>query len=163
MAGIWMLLESEFLAIVLVLVYVGAVMVLFLFVVMMLDIEIVKSEKDPFVKYWPIGVITACVTIVLLFMAVGKSHFGIAEVPMPLAKASDYSNVKVLGNVLYTDFLLPFEIAGVILLVAMIAAIALTFRGPRDTKTQKPALQTLVRKSDRLRIVKMQSERGENA
>jgi NADH-quinone oxidoreductase subunit J len=162
MAGIWMLLESEFLAIVLVLVYVGAVMVLFLFVVMMLDIEVVKKEKDSFVKYWPIGVITACVTIVLLFMAVGKKHFGIAEVPMPLAKAIDYSNVKVLGNLLYTDFLLPFEIAGVILLVAMIAAIALTFRGPRDTKTQKPAQQTLVRKSDRLRIVKMQSEGREN-
>lgn len=162
MAGIWMLLESEFLAIVLVLVYVGAVMVLFLFVVMMLDIEAPKITES-FVKHWPIGVLVSGVLLGLMFFAVGQRHFGIQEVAIPLAKASDYSSVKTLGNLLYSDYLLPFEIAGIILLVAMIAAIGLTFRGPRDTKTQKPNLQTLVSKASRLKIVKMQSEKGDQA
>jgi NADH-quinone oxidoreductase subunit J len=162
MAGIWMLLESEFLAIVLVVVYVGAVMVLFLFVVMMLDMEIPKL-KEPFVRHWPIGVFVASVMLALLVMTVGKGHFGLQEVAAPLAKAKDYSNVKALGTVLYTDYLLPFELAGVILLVAMIAAIGLAFRGPRDTKTQKADQQVRVRKADRLRIIKMPSEKGEQA
>jgi NADH-quinone oxidoreductase subunit J len=159
-AGIWMLLESEFLAIVLVLVYVGAVMVLFLFVVMMLDIEAPKMT-DSFVKHWPIGLLVSGLLLGLMFVAVGQRHFGLDEVAMPIPKPSDYSNVKSLGNLLYTDYLLPFEIAGVILLVAMIAAIGLTFRGPRETKTQKPNMQILANKASRLRIVKMQSEKGD--
>jgi NADH-quinone oxidoreductase subunit J len=156
-AGIWMLLESEFLSIVLVLVYVGAVMVLFLFVVMMLDIE-VDDLKKPFVKHWPIGLVIAAIMIGLMLMIVGKQHFGIDQVPIPEALPKDYSHVKALAMVLYSDFLLPFEIAGVILLVAMIAAIGLTFRGPRDSKTQNISLQTQVTKQQRLTIVKMASE-----
>jgi NADH-quinone oxidoreductase subunit J len=162
MAGIWMLLESEFLAIALVLVYVGAVMVLFLFVVMMLDIEAPKL-KDPFVKHWPIGVFVSLLLLGLIIVMVGKQHFGLEIVSFPSAKPVDYSNVKALGNLLYTDYLLPFEIAGVVLLVAMIAAIGLTFRGPRESKTQKPAKQIQVSKSDRLRIVKMQAQKGSEA
>lgn len=157
MAGLWMLLESEFLAIVLVLVYVGAVMVLFLFVVMMLDIE-APALQGPLVRHWPIGVLVAGLMLAFLIFAVGKSHFGLEEAPLPLPKASDYSHVKALGTLLYTDYLLPFEIAGVILLVAMIAAIGLTFRGPRSVRTQKPGKQAMVRKQDRLSIVKMQPE-----
>lgn len=157
MAGVWMLLESEFLAIVLVLVYVGAVMVLFLFVVMMLDME-APLIRESLVKHWPIGVIAASVTIALLIMSLGKQYFGLEEA-LPTALPSDYSHVKALATMLYSDYLLPFEIAGLILLVAMIAAIGLTYRGPRDTKTQKPGLQAQVRKSDRLRIVKMASSR----
>ncbi len=155
MAGVWMLLESEFLAIVLVLVYVGAVMVLFLFVVMMLDME-APLIKESLVKHWPIGVVAASVTIALLIMFLGRQHFGLEEI-VPVARAGDYSHVKALATLLYTDYLLPFEIAGILLLVAMIAAIGLTFRGTRDVKTQKPSLQTQVTKSDRLKIVKMAS------
>lgn len=160
MAGIWMLLESEFLAIVLVLVYVGAVMVLFLFVVMMLDIE-APQMKGTFIKYWPLGILTAGVMLTLLLIAVGKDHFGIAFIAEPIAKPADYSSIKALGSLLYSDFLLPFEIAGLILLIAMIAAIGLTFRGPRETKGQKVALQLQAQKKDRLRIVKMLPEKGE--
>ncbi len=156
-AGLWMLLGSEFLSIVLVLVYVGAVMVLFLFVVMMLDIE-VDDLKKPFVKHWPIGLVIAAIMVGLMLMIVGKQHFGIDQVPIPEALPKDYSHVKALAMVLYSDYLLPFEIAGVILLVAMIAAIGLTFRGPRDSKTQQVSLQTQVTKQQRLTIVKMASE-----
>lgn len=154
MAGIWMLLESEFLAIVLVLVYVGAVMVLFLFVVMMLDME-APILKESLVKHWPLGAVVASITIALLIMAFNKQTFGLEQTTAVVARASDYSHVKALGTLLYSDFLLPFEIAGIILLVAMVAAIGLTFRGPRDTKTQKPAQQTQVSKAQRLRIIKM--------
>ncbi|MBS0288041.1 MAG: NADH-quinone oxidoreductase subunit J [Proteobacteria bacterium] len=154
MAGIWMLLESEFLAIVLVLVYVGAVMVLFLFVVMMLDME-APLMRESLVKHWPIGAVVASITIALLIMSLNKQQFGLEEATAYVPHASDYSHVKALGTLLYTDYLLPFEIAGILLLVAMVAAIGLTFRGPRDTKTQKPSLQTQVRKENRLRIVKM--------
>lgn len=156
-AGLWMLVESEFLSIVLVLVYVGAVMVLFLFVVMMLDIE-ADDLKKPFVKHWPIGLVIAAIMVGLMLMIVGKPHFGIEQYPIPEALAKDYSHVKALAMALYSDYLLPFEIAGVILLVAMIAAIGLTFRGPRDSKTQNVSLQTQVTKQQRLTIVKMASE-----
>lgn len=157
MAGLWMLLESEFLAIVLVLVYVGAVMVLFLFVVMMLDIEAPKLQ-GPFVRHWPVGLLVSGILLTLLVYIVGKNHFGLEMVSIPSPKPSDYSHVKVLGTLLYSDYLLPFEIAGVILLVAMIAAIGLTFRGPRNTKTQKPGMQALVKKAQRLSILKMATE-----
>lgn len=162
MAGLWMLLQSEFLAIVLVLVYVGAVMVLFLFVVMMLDVE-APQLQGPFVFYWPLGLVVAGFMMGLMIMAVGKHHFGLDIIPMPAALPSDYSSIKVLGRMLYSDFLLPFEIAGVLLLVAMIAAIGLTFRGARGTKSQKPGKQVLATKADRLRIVSMPSETGDQA
>lgn len=157
MSGLWMLLESEFLSIVLVLVYVGAVMVLFLFVVMMLDIE-VDDLKKPFVKHWPIGLLIAAIMVSLMVMIVGKQHFGLDQVPAPAPLPKDFSQVKALATLLYSNYLLPFEIAGVILLVAMIAAIGLTFRGPRDSKTQKVFQQTQVQKQQRLTIVKMPSE-----
>lgn len=159
-AGLWMLLESEFLSIVLVLVYVGAVMVLFLFVVMMLDIE-VDDLKKPFVKHWPIGLLIAGLMVGLMLMIVGPEHFGLDKVPAPEAFPKDYSHVKVLATLLYSDYLLPFEIAGVILLVAMIAAIGLTFRGTRASKSQIVAVQTQVTKQDRLTIVKMEAVKGE--
>ncbi len=156
-AGIWMLLEAEFLAIVLVLVYVGAVMVLFLFVVMMLDIEAAKL-RGSFIKHWPFGILVAGILFALLLMTVGKNHFGVEWIAIPSPKAVDYSNVKVLGTLLYSEYLLPFEIAGLILLVAMIAAIGLTFRGTRATKSQKSSMQIQVQKKDRLKIVPMLSE-----
>lgn len=159
-AGIWMLLQAEFLSIILVLVYVGAVMVLFLFVVMMLDIEAPKL-KSPFVKSWPLGLAVAAIMLYMMLHVIGKSHFGLEQYAQPAALSADYSQVKVLGNLLYSDYLLPFEIAGVILLVGMIAAIGLTFRGSRTSKSQQPGLQVQVRKADRLRIIKMAPEKGE--
>lgn len=156
MAGIWLLLQSEFLAIVLVLVYVGAVMVLFLFVVMMLDIEIGKLIYS-FAKRWPIGLLVAAVMLGLTVWTL-SAPYSTNALPNPPPFPADYSHVKVLGALLYTDYLFAFEVAGVILLVAMIAAIGITFRGPRDIKTQKPSLQVQVRKEDRLKIVKMLPE-----
>ena len=161
-AGLWMLMQSEFLAIVLVLVYVGAVMVLFLFVVMMIDIE-APQLQGPFVRYWPFAIIAAGVMFGLTMYVVGPNHFGLDKVALPPQFPSDYRQVKALDHLLYRDFLLPFEIAGVILLVAMIAAIGLTFRGLRDALSQKPGLQTMVRKADRLRIISMPAEKGDKA
>lgn len=162
MAGLWMLAQSEFLAIVLVLVYVGAVMVLFLFVVMMLDVE-APQLQGPFVFYWPLGLIVAGLMLAMMVIAVGTHHFGLEHVPAPPALPENYSSVKTLGELLYSNYLLPFEIAGVILLVAMVAAIGLTFRGPRGTKTQKVAKQIAVTKQDRLKIISMPTETGDKA
>lgn len=159
-AGIWMLLESEFLAIVLVLVYVGAVMVLFLFVVMMLDIESSKVSSR-FVRYWPLGLLVAVLMLGMVVLIVGDQFFGLQVLSIPPPQAPNYSDVKSLGSLLYSNYLLPFEIAGIVLLVAMIAAIGLTFRGPRQTRTQKPGQQVLVTKSARLRIVQMPSQKRE--
>lgn len=162
MAGLWMLMQSEFLAIILVLVYVGAVMVLFLFVVMMLDLEAPQLQGS-FVRYWPFAIITAGLMFGMILLVVGPTHFGLDKVPVPPALPADYSQVKALGHLLYKDFLLPFEVAGVILLVAMVAAIGLTFRGARDALSQKPGKQAMVRKQDRLRIISMAAEMGEKA
>lgn len=162
MAGLWMLMQSEFLAIILVLVYVGAVMVLFLFVVMMLDLEAPQLQGS-FVRYWPFAVITAGLMFGMTLLVVGPKHFGLDKVPAPPLLAPDYSQVKALGRLLYQDFLLPFEVAGVILLVAMVAAISLTFRGTQDALSQKPGRQVMVRKQDRLRIIAMPAETGEKA
>jgi NADH-quinone oxidoreductase subunit J len=123
-AFIWMLLEAEFLAITLVLVYVGAVMVLFLFVVMMLDINIARL-REGFVKFLPIGILMALVMFGLIYSVISGDRFGIEAMPDPIAKAADYSNTKALGSVLYTEYVFAFEIAAVILLVAIIAAIAI--------------------------------------
>jgi NADH-quinone oxidoreductase subunit J len=156
-SAIWMLLEAEFLAITLVLVYVGAVMVLFLFVVMMLNINIVQLRAG-FIKYLPIG--TAVAIIVIIEMAIVMTrNFGIDKVAKPVAKAADYNNTEAIGRVLYTKYLYPFEIAAVILLVAIVAAIALTMRRRAGTKHQNPADQVKVMKQDRLRVVKMDAEK----
>lgn len=156
-AAIWMLLEAEFLAITLVLVYVGAVMVLFLFVVMMLDINVARM-RAAFIQYLPIGIAVLVTMIVMMFMVVGGDHFGLEQVAAPARHAADYNNTRELGLVLYTVYVYPFEIAAVILLVAIIAAIALTLRRRPNTKHQNPDLQVAVKRDDRIRMVKMDSE-----
>lgn len=155
-AALWLLLEAEFLAIVLVLVYVGAVMVLFLFVVMMLDINITKL-REGFIQFLPVGVVVALIMVVEMVLVVSSKVF---EVAQPTPATASFSNTKALGNVLYTDYVYPFEIAAVILLVAIIAAIALTLRRRPETKYQNPAKQIRVRKEDRVRLVKMKRESG---
>jgi NADH-quinone oxidoreductase subunit J len=153
-AVIWMSLEAEFLAITLVLVYVGAVMVLFIFVVMMLDINIARM-REGFVRYLPLGLAVAAIMLMLMLSVVTSEVFVMELGSEPVAKAADYSNTKALGAVLYTEYVLAFEIAAVILLVAIIASIPLTMRKRPNTKYQSPSAQIKVRKSDRLRIVKM--------
>ena len=156
-AGLWLLLEAEFLAITLVLVYVGAVMVLFLFVVMMLDIN-TTPLREGFVKYLPVGVTVAVLILIEMGMVVGVKNFGSAVVAIPERHPEGYSNVREIGGVLYTDYVYPFEIASVILLVAIIAAIALTMRKRPETRSQNPARQIAVKSRDRVRIVKMKAE-----
>lgn len=151
-AAIWMLLEAEFLAIALVLVYVGAVMVLFLFVVMMLDINVARM-RAAFMQYLPIGIAVLVTMAVMMFMVVNQIH-----IDAPMRHAADYNNTRELGLVLYTVYVYPFEIAAVILLVAIIAAIALTLRRRPKTKHQNPDLQIAVKRNDRLHIVKMDAE-----
>ncbi len=153
-AGIWMLLEAEFLAIVLILVYVGAVMVLFLFVVMMLDINLAVL-KEGFVKFLLIGGVIAVSMLGLMIGVVGPDKFAADKVSPPVRHTAEYSNTEELGRVLYTDYVYAFEIAAVILLVAIIAAIMLSLRKTRSNKTADPGQQVLVKKQDRLRIVKM--------
>ena len=156
-AAIWMLLEAEFLAITLVLVYVGAVMVLFLFVVMMLDINVARM-RAAFIQYLPIGIAVLVTMAAMMFMVVGADHFGLEHVAAPVRHAADYNNTRELGLVLYTVYVYPFEIAAVILLVAIIAAIALTLRRRPKTKYQNPDLQIAVQRNDRIRMVKMDAE-----
>lgn len=156
-AVIWMSLEAEFLAIILVLVYVGAVMVLFIFVVMMLDINVARL-REGFVRYLPLGLLVAAIMLGLMLSVVTSDVFVLDAGSEPLPKPADYSNTEALGGVLYTDYVFAFEIAAVILLVAIIAAISLTMRKREKTKYQVPSDQIKVRKADRLRIVKMPSE-----
>ncbi len=157
-AGIWMLAEAEFLAIALVLVYVGAVMVLFLFVVMMLDVD-VATLRAGFIKYLPLGLLIAAVMAVEIFLVVGPANFGLEQFAAPEPHAADYSNIAELGGVLYTVYMYPFEIAAVILLVAIIAAIGLTMRKRPETKYQNPSEQVRVKKGpDRIQVVSMKAE-----
>ena len=157
-AALWLLLEAEFLAIVLVLVYVGAVMVLFLFVVMMLDIN-AAPVREGFTRYLPYGIAVAAIMVIEMGLVVGARHFGADKVTAPERRGADYSNTRELGEVLYTQYVYPFEIAAVILLVAIIAAIVLTMRRRPETKYQDPARQVAVRRQDRVRIVKMPAEK----
>ncbi len=151
-AALWLLLYAEFLAITLVLVYVGAVMVLFLFVVMMLDINI-DTLREGFWRNLPVGLTVAILMAAEMITLVFRGAAG--EGTAALAPAPDFSNTKALGRVLYTDYLFPFEIAAVILLVAIVAAIALTLRGRKATKYQHPSEQLQATKADRLKIVKL--------
>jgi NADH-quinone oxidoreductase subunit J len=155
-AGLWMLLEAEFLAITLVLVYVGAVMVLFLFVVMMLDINLDRL-REGFWDYLPIAGFVSVLLMIEMALILGSRHFGLEVMGTPAPRAADYSNTKALGRLLYTDYVYAFELAAVILLVAIVAAIALTLRRRKDSKYIDPAEQVKVKRNDRLRIVKMQS------
>jgi NADH-quinone oxidoreductase subunit J len=156
-SALWLLLEAEFLAITLILVYVGAVMVLFLFVVMMIDINIARM-REGFAHYLPIGGIVAATAIGIMGLAVGRNNFGLDKVAAPAARPADYSNTRELGEQLYTTYVYPFEIASVVLLVAIVAAIALTLRTRPGTRYQKIEEQVVVKKEDRLRVVKVESE-----
>ena len=156
-AGIWLLLEAEFLAIALVLVYVGAVMVLFLFVVMMLDINLDKL-REGFWDYLPMAGFIGVLMAAEMVMILGTKHFGLARVSAPPAHLAGYSNTAELGRQLYTDYLMPFELAAVVLLVAIVAAIALTLRDRKDSKFINPAEQVRVKRADRIRVVSMPAE-----
>lgn len=153
-SAIWLLLEAEFLAITLVLVYVGAVMVLFLFVVMMLNINIAKL-REGFVKFMPLAIVISLIMIAELVLVMLTKDLRIEPVS---GFASEQGNTHALGEILYTQYLLPFETAAVILLVAIIAAIVLTLRTRLTTQSQNPAEQVKVKAKDRIRIVSLASE-----
>ncbi len=153
-AGLWMLLEAEFLAIILVLVYVGAVMVLFLFVVMMLDIN-VSETREGFVSYVPVGFLIGLVLLLQIRIVVGSEFFGLDQYPLPVPRPADYSNTAELGYLIYTVYVYPFEIAAVILLVAIIAAISLTMRRRPESRKQMPDKQVKVKADERLKLIKM--------
>lgn len=157
-AGLWMLLEAEFLAITLVLVYVGAVMVLFLFVVMMLDINLDRI-REGFWSYLPVGALVGILMLVEMVMVLGGSYFGLEAMPAPAAAAESYSNTRELGRVLYTDYVYPFELASLVLLVAMVAAVALTLRKRKGLKSIPPSEQVAVKREGRVELVKMQAEK----
>jgi len=156
-AVIWLLLEAEFLAVTLVVVYVGAVMVLWLFVVMMLDVDVEKLRQG-FTRYAPIGALIALIVAAQIGVVVWVRRLGLAAIPTPVPKPPGYSNTAELGQLLYTQFLFPFEVAAVILLVAIVAAITLTMRRRAGQKVQDIAAQVAVRAKDRLRVVKMDAE-----
>jgi NADH-quinone oxidoreductase subunit J len=158
-ACIWLLLHAEFLAIVLVLVYVGAVMVLFLFVVMMLDVN-VDPLTEGFARYLPVGLLVAFAMAVQLFLVIWTR--GLESQAMPEPREAGYSNTRELGELLYTNYLYAFEIAAVLLLVAIIAAISLTYRRRTGTRHQEPSQQVRVKRAERVRLVKMPSEGEES-
>ncbi|MCS6947142.1 MAG: NADH-quinone oxidoreductase subunit J [Steroidobacteraceae bacterium] len=158
-AALWLLIEAEFLAIILVLVYVGAVMVLFLFVVMMLDINFEELRRG-FTRYAWLGWIVAGIVIVELVGVVAARQFGLdvraGMAPVP----PDYSNTRDLGTALYTDYLYPLQLAGILLLLAIVAAIALTMRRRAGLKVQDVSEQVRVDPRTRIRIVKVAAQRG---
>ena len=159
-AFLWLLLEAEFLAIVLVLVYVGAVMVLFLFVVMMLDVES-DRVRGGFTRYAPLGLGMVALVVVMLGVALWQrpGELGMLEAP-PRAPA-DHSNTEALGAVLYTEYVYAFELAAILLLVAIVAAIVLTMRKRPGLKPQDVPAQVAVRREDRVRLVRMEAEKDE--
>ena len=151
-AGIWMLLHAEFLAILLVLVYVGAVMVLFLFVVMMLDLDLDYMRKG-FKQFMPVASLVGAVIVAEMSIVLIRGFIGTTQPVQALSPEVASNNTKALGTLLYTEYLFSFEVAGVILLVAIIASVALTLRRRKDTKTQDIAEQIRTRKQDRVRMV----------
>lgn len=153
-AGIWLLLQAEFLAIALVLVYVGAVMVLFLFVVMMLDINLDKL-REGFWDYLPMAGFIGLLMMVEMVMVFKTKPFTLAPITEPI---SNTSNTEMIGNTLYSNYVLPFELASVVLLIAIVSTIALTLRDRKDSKKTNPADQVAVKRQDRVRIVRMKSE-----
>ncbi|MGQ5487230.1 NADH-quinone oxidoreductase subunit J [Thauera sp. ZXT1-4] len=156
--GLWLLLQAEFLAITLVMVYVGAVMVLFLFVVMMLDINLDRL-REGFWSYLPVGALVGVLMLVEMVMILGGPYFGLDAMPAPPAAAETYSNTRELGRVLYTDYVYPFELASLVLLVAMVAAVALTLRKRKGLKYIQPSQQVSVTREGRVELVKMQAEK----
>lgn len=160
LACLWMMLQAEFLSLILLLVYVGAVMTLFLFVVMMLNID-QAARREGFVRYLPYGVIVVLLIIGLIMMTFYTQKTGMLHLPVP--PAVDSNNIERLGKILYTDYVYPFQIAGVLLLVAIIAAITLTHRPPTRRKNQRASDQINIKLEDRIRLVSMpsQSKQGE--
>jgi NADH-quinone oxidoreductase subunit J len=159
-ACVWLLAQAEFLAIALILVYVGAVMVLFLFVVMMLDIK-VDPLREGFARYLPVALIVAVVMAAEMFTLIGVNRLQQPLSPIDPAADANLSNTAWLGEAMFTRYLLPFELAAVILTVAIIAAIVLTLRRRPGTKHQDPSRQVLARREDRVRLVKMSAEAKE--
>jgi len=157
-AVLWLLLEAEFLAMTLVLVYVGAVMVLFLFVVMMLDID-TATMRSGFTRYAPLGLIVAGLTVLEIASVVWLRSQGLPTLAQPAPHPADYSNTKELGAILYTEHVYAFELAAFVLLLAIVAAIVLTMRRRPRLKVQDIGAQVAVNRADRVRIVKMDAER----
>lgn len=155
-SAIWLLLEAEFLALSLIVVYVGAVMVLLLFVVMMMDIDY-AALRQGFVKNVPLAVVMSLGFFGLLYFFITQGELGTERFATPTPKDADYSNIKELGRVLYTEYFIAFEIAAVILLVAIISAIALTFRGRKHRKAQIISKQLAANKKNRLKVVSMEA------
>lgn len=159
-ASIWILLEAEFLAIILILVYVGAVMVLFLFVIKMLNID--KSTlRAKFAGYLPLGLTVAAIIVAEMVLVLGSSQFGLEVMAAPVRHTADYSNITVLALQLYTDYVYPFELAAVLLLIAIIAAITLVHRNEVNRKTQNIAEQVKVQAKDRVRLVSISTPNKE--
>ncbi len=157
-AGIWLTLEAEFLAIALVMVYVGAVMVLFLFVVMMLDINLDRL-REGFWQYLPLASFVSAMLALEMTVVLGSRTFGLSIVPSPQPHPAGYSNTRELGRLLYTYYVYPFELAAVILVVAIVAAIALTMRRRKNTRYQDPARQVKVKREQRVRMIQMPAEK----
>lgn len=158
MAGIWILLHAEFLALILVLVYVGAVMTLFLFVVMMLRTNVVKRFEG-FVPYLPFAVVLVLMIVGLSIMVVMPSRLGWEMMPAPDSTLQNVSNIQALGLVLYTDYVYPFEISAVILLTAIVAAISLSHRKAKDRRSQRVSQQVAVKAKDRVRLLQITAEK----
>lgn len=162
MSGIWMMLRAEFLSLILLLVYVGAVMTLFLFVVMMLNIDR-ESKKSGFVRYLPFGMVLVVLLMGFMMIGLGPKFFSLAQMPQPAPEPADYSNTRHIGEILFTRYVYVFELAGALLMAAIIAAITLAHRGPLKRKAQNPADQIAVRPQDRVRLVKMAPESNYSA
>lgn len=158
-AALWMMLQAEFLSLVLVFVYVGAVMTLFLFVVMMINIDL-ASLKQGFVRYLPLGVIVSAVLAGLILYVLTPKHFPTGVDTQLVMQPANYSNTKELGNVLYTEYVYPFEIAAAILLVAIVSAISLAFRGRQNSKSQNISEQIAVQKKDRYYVVNLRQKKS---
>ncbi len=157
-SALWMMLQAEFLSLVLVFVYVGAVMTLFLFVVMMINIDLAPL-REGFVRYLPIGILVTAVLAGLILYVIMPKHFPTGVSAQVVAQPADYSNTKELGSVLYTQYVYPFEIAAAILLVAIVSAISLAFRGRQNSKSQSIREQIAVRKDDRYYVVNLRSKK----
>jgi len=156
-SGLWMLLKAEFLSLALILVYVGAVMVLFLFVVMMLDLDLEHLRRD-YKKFLPVAFLMGAVIVLELSIVLIRSFVGTNAPVQPMLEEMSSNNTHALGMLIFVDYVYAFEVAGVILLVAIIAAVALTLRNRKDAKTQNISQQVNVNSADRMRIVKMDSD-----
>ena len=158
-ACIWMLMQAEFLALVLIVVYVGAVMVLFLFVVMMLDIKVVAA-REGFIRHLPVGIGVALIMLAEMVTLIGLRAMQVAAPPNPASMRGE-SNVAWIGTALYTRYLLPFEVAAMILTVGIVAAVALTLRHRGGVRHQNASQQVAAVARDRVRLVSMPAERGD--